>query len=375
MAGEDSQEKTEEPTERRREDARERGQVVRSKELNTMVLIFGGVLTMYALSTHIAHNFHYLFQKGFSFNRSYAFDVQLLMQQLYKVTIQGMLTILPFLCIIFFIALLASVVIGGFNFSMESINFKWDRLDPINGLKKMVSWKSVVEFIKAILKFVLVVGFSIVVFNIKIAQVFLMDKESINVSIASSLNILLYTGLILAFSLVLIALIDIPFQFWEHARQLKMTKQEVRDDMQDTEGKPEVKRKIKERQRELLKRRMISKVPTANVIITNPTHFAIAIKYDETNMKAPIVVAKGIDLIAEMIKKVAKANHVPFVEAPPLARALYYHVELDEEIPSGLYVAVAKILAYIYELNLYHNGQGNEPVQPREFTMPKELES
>ena len=120
---------------------------------------------------------------------------------------------------------------------------------------------------------------------------------------------------------------------------------------------------------------MISKVPTANVIITNPTHFAIAIKYDETNMKAPIVVAKGIDLIAEMIKKVAKANHVPFVEAPPLARALYYHVELDEEIPSGLYVAVAKILAYIYELNLYHNGQGNEPVQPREFTMPKELES
>jgi flagellar biosynthetic protein FlhB len=233
----------------------------------------------------------------------------------------------------------------------------------------------VVEFVKAILKFILLLGFSLVVFRSKLTEVFFLDKEAVNVSIANSISILLFTGLVLAFSLVIIALIDVPFQLWEHARQLKMTKQEVRDDAKDTEGKPEVKQKIRAKQRELRKRRMLSKVPTANVIITNPTHFAVAVKYDDTAMAAPIVVAKGVDLIAEMVKKVAKANNIPFVSAPPLARALYYHVELDEEIPAGLYVAVARVLAYIYELNLYHAGQGNEPTQPREFNIPKELES
>lgn len=374
MATEDSQEKTEEPTERRREDAREKGQIVRSKELSTMVLILGGVLTMYGLGGYLADNLYSIFYKGFSLSRDYAFDPQLLLQHVYKLSIRGVVTVLPFLGIILFVAVLAPALVGGFNFSFESINFKWDRLDLINGLKKMFSWKSAIEFIKAILKFGLVVLFSFVIFNNKIALVFALDRESINVAVYNSLEILLYTGLILSFSLIIITILDVPFQMWDHARQLRMTKQEIRDDMKETEGRPEVKRKIREKQRELRRRRMMSKVPTASVVITNPTHFAVAIKYDELNMRAPVVVAKGADLIAEMIKKVAKANKVPFVSAPPLARSLYYHVELDEEIPAGLYVAVAKILAYVYELELYNEGQGKVPTQPDEWSIPKELQ-
>ena len=375
MAGEDSQEKTEQPTERRKQDAKERGQVVRSKELNTMILVLGGVLTMYSLSNHISDGFYSIFHKAFSFGREHAFDIKLFLIYAYKSATETIMLMLPFFGVIFFISVFATLLVGGFSFSFESINFKWDRLDAIKGLKKMFSWKSLVELVKAMLKFTIVVVFFSVNFYNKISSVFALDRNSANVTISVALNILLFTGLILAISLAIIALIDVPFQFWDHNRQLKMTKQEVRDDMKDTEGKPEVKRKIKEKQRELRKRRMISKVPTADVIITNPTHFAVAIKYDETEMTAPIVLAKGVDVAAEIIKKVAKANSVPFVSAPPLARSIYYHVELDEEIPAGLYMAVAKILASVYELNLYKKGEGNEPTQPREFTIPKELES
>jgi flagellar biosynthetic protein FlhB len=316
-----------------------------------------------------------IFSKGFSFARAYAFDSQLVLQHLATMVTQGVLTLLPFLGIIVVIAIFAPMLIGGFNFSLEAINFKWDRLDPINGLKKMFSWKVAVEFLKAILKFSLVVLFSYLIFKKKIVAVFALDKAAINVAIYNFADILLAAGLVLALALVIIAMIDIPFQFWDHARQLRMTKQEIRDDLKDTEGKPEVRRKIKEKQRQLSRRRMMAKVATANVVITNPSHFAVAIKYDEAQMMTPIVVAKGADLIAEMIKKVAKANKVPFVAAPPLARALYYHVELDAEIPTGLYVAVAKILAYVYELELYNKGQGNAPTEPSELPIPKELQA
>ena len=373
MADEEAQEKTEDPTERRLEEAREQGQIVRSKELNTMVLIFGGVITMYATSGYVAGNFYAIFVKGFSFAREYAFDPKLMLLQLNVLTTKGLLAGLPFLLVITLVALLAPIMVGGFNFSMASVSLKWDRLNFISGLQKMFSLKSVGEFVKAVLKFSLVTLFVYIIFYNKITAVFLMDKEPVNVAIHNAADILLFAALMLSFSLVIIALVDVPLQVWNHAKELKMTKQEVRDDLKNSEGKPEIKRKIREKQNELRKRRMMSKIPTANVVITNPTHFAIAIKYDEATMSAPVVVAKGADLIAEMIRKVAKANNLPFVSAPPLARALYYNVDLDEEIPSGLYVAVARVLAYVYELNLYNNGEGNEPTQPLDFAIPKEL--
>ena len=374
MSSEDSEEKTEEPTQRRQRESREKGEVARSKELNTMALILGGALTLYSIRGSLANDFYGIFSKGFTLDRAYAFDSQLLLPHLCEIATKGLVTTLPFLIIALVITMFASVLIGGFNFSIETIAFKWERLNFLSGLKKMFSTKSLVELAKAVIKVGLMALFSIVIFRCKVTTVFSLDKEAINIAIYDSVGTLLFTGLVLALSLVIVAMLDVPFQFWEHAKKLKMTKQEIRDDYKDTEGKPEIKRKIREKQRELCKRRMMSKVPTANVVITNPTHFAVAIKYDETNMMTPIVVAKGADLIAEMIKKVAKANKVPFVEAPPLARALYYHVELDAEIPSGLYVAVARILAYIYELNLYNVGQGNAPILPNEFQIPKELQ-
>lgn len=373
MAADDAQEKTEEPTERRREEARKRGQIVRSKELNTMALIFGGVITLYSLTGHIASNLQALFYRGFTIDRIEIFNLELFFARLDNLVTYGITLVLPFLIIIVIVALLASVAVGGFHFSIDAISFKWDRLDPINGIKKMFSWKAIMELVKAVVKFALIVGFFIAILHNKIAQIFLLDKATIYLAITSSVDILLYTGLILALALIIIAIIDVPFQFWHHARQLKMSKQELRDELKDSDGKPEVKSKIREKQRELRKRRMMANIPKANVIITNPTHFAVAIKYDDATMAAPVVVAKGVDLVAELIKKVAKAHNIPFVEAPPLARSLYYHVELEAEIPAGLYVAVAKILAYIYELQVYKSGGGEEPTQPREFPIPKEL--
>jgi flagellar biosynthesis protein FlhB len=282
---------------------------------------------------------------------------------------------LPFLIGIVLVALFAPMLIGGFNFSVEAFAIKLDRLDPIKGLKKIISLKSLIELIKAIMKFSLICICFVALVNYKLQDVFSLDQKAINLAVNESANTVLFTMLIISMPLILVSLIDVPFQIWDNAKQLKMTKQEIKDEMKDTEGKPEVKSKLKALQRELRKRRMMSNVAKADVVITNPTHFAVAIKYDEMRNPAPIVLAKGTNLVAEMIKKVAKANGVPFVSAPALARAIYFNVEIDEEVPSGLYVAVAKVLAYIYELRLYNKGDIDKPVLPSNLSIPKEFKT
>lgn len=373
MAEDEAQERTEEATEKRKREAREKGNIVRSKELNSMAVLVGGGLILMAQSESMSQALLDLFEKGFILTKADVFDSKQWLIHLSMLFENIVLAFLPFFGLLFIITLFVPMLVSGPSFSFEAIMPKLDRLDPIQGIKKMFSMKALMEMIKAILKFLIVVGMFFVVVNVKISQVANLDLKSLSPAISDSASILMYTLLVLSSGLIIITMIDVPFQLWDHAKKLKMSRQEVRDEHKDTEGRPEVKSKVRSMQREISRRRMMSNVPKADVIITNPTHYAVALKYDESFMGAPVVVAKGADLVAEMIKKVGNAHEVPFLSVPPLARALFWNVEIDEEVPSGLYVAVAKVLAYVFELKLYKQGKAKRPNVPSEFPIPDEL--
>jgi flagellar biosynthetic protein FlhB len=188
-----------------------------------------------------------------------------------------------------------------------------------------------------------------------------------------AVEILVWVTIVLSTVTILIAVIDVPFQIFDHTEKLKMTLQDVKDEMKDTDGRPEVKGRIRQLQQEMANKRMMSDVPEADVVITNPTHFAIAVKYKPDSMNTPIVVAKGVDAVALKIREVAGANHVEIIESPRLARAIYYTTKIDQEIPAGLYIAVAKILAYVFQLQNFRRGRGDRPTYPRSVVVPKDM--
>ena len=373
MANDQAQEKTEEATEKRKTEAREKGQVARSKELNTTIILLGGLIGFVVFNNYLASYMYTMFYDAFTLNKNTMFTCLEMKRQFAHLLILGVKAIVPFLLLLLFISAVGPMLMGGINFSSEAIAPKLERLDPIQGIKKIISWRMVIELVKAVLKFILIAIAFLLVINVKKYDIFSLDELNVFISIPIAIKILFLALLAMASPLLFIVAIDIPFQIWNYSKQLKMTKQEVQDEHKDTEGKPEVKSKIKKAQMEIRKRRMMSNVPKADVIITNPTHFAVAIAYKEHSMQAPVVVAKGVDLISEMIKKVAKAHEIPIVSIPELARTIYYTVDLEDEIPTSLYVAVAKVLAYAFELKLYKNGEAEKPVLPDHYPIPDEL--
>jgi len=374
MADDDTQEKTEEATEKRKRESKEKGNIVRSKELNSAtVVVFGGILIIFQCES-IGADLIQIFKEGLFYTKKEIINVDDIFFDLLFNMKSGILSIISFLIAIFFITLFIPMSVGGIAFTLEAIQPKLDRLNPIQGIKKILSLKSLIETLKSIIKFCLVALMFYVLMKLKLHTVFNLDLKYLHQSLADSMKILKFTLIFISSSLLVITAIDIPYQIWEHARQLKMTKQEIREEHKDTEGKPEVKSKVRQLQREISKRRMMGNVPKADVIITNPTHYAVAIKYEPDVSAAPIVVAKGADLIAQMIIKVADSNSVPFLQIPDLARSIFYNVEIDEEIPQGLYVSVAKVLAYVFELKKYKEGKSKRPKLPREFPIPEELQ-
>ena len=372
MSKDDSQERTEEATEKRLRESREKGQVARSKELTTLLLTAGGGLLFLAFGKHIATTLLKIFDEGLTVSRHEAFDIMLGINKCFAILGQIGIAFIPFLLVLFLMSIFSALVVGGLVFSLESISPKLERMDPIKGIKKIISLKSLVELAKALLKFFLVGLTFILIMKLKIYDIFSLDKAPLEIGAILSTETLVIGLLLMSVALIIIAAIDVPFVIWDHARQLKMTKQELKDEAKDTEGKPEVKSKQRQIQRDIARRRQISRVSTADVIITNPEHYAVAIKYNET-MSAPVVVAKGVDLVAEMIKKVAKSHRIPFVRSPGLARSIYYHVDLEGEIPSGLYLAVAQVLAYVYEVKHFRPGQGPYPILPKKLDIPEAL--
>jgi flagellar biosynthetic protein FlhB len=369
---EDGQEKTEEATPKRREEARGKGQVPRSRELTTMAMLVIASVTLLMMGESMVVQLGKVMSLGLDFEREKAFDPWAMLEILQQGIYQGILLLLPFMLVMVITAVAAPAALGGWNFSTESLAFKFDKLNPISGMKRIFAVRGLIELVKALAKFILIGSVGAWLLMGYLPELMGLGRESIENALGHTGQILSHSFIVLSASLLLIAGIDIPFQLWDHSRNLKMTRQELKDENKNTEGKPEVKARIRNMQREISQRRMMAEVPKADVIITNPTHYAIALRYDPKTMAAPLVVAKGVELVASQIRTVAVANRVPLFEAPPLARALYYSTEIDQEVPGGLYLAVAQILAYIFQLKASVHG-APIPDRPGDIPVPEDF--
>ena len=269
--------------------------------------------------------------------------------------IDALITLSPFFALMILAAVAGPLMMGGVTFSTQALSFKWDKLNPITGMGRVFSKKGLVELLKALIKFIIIGTTAILFLYTKIDVYLGLGAEPLVQSLPHMANLLVWSFLAISSVLVFIALIDVPFQIYDYTQQLKMTFQQIKDENKDTEGNPDVKGRLKNTQREIAQRRMMAEVPKADVIITNPEHYSVAIKYDQENMAAPVVVAKGVDIIAMHIRTIAREHEVPILQAPPLARALHHTTKIDEEIPAALYLAVAQVLAYIFKLRTDRN--------------------
>ena len=344
------QERTEQPTERRLQEARKKGQVPRSKELNTMLSLLLAAISLLVFGGYISQNLMQISVGGFSIPRELAFDTAQLPFQFMYMASQALLALSPFMAIMLVSVFAGPLLMGGWSFSLESISFKLEKLDPIKGLARIFSLKSLVELAKALAKFVLLLGAAILVFFSIDQQLLSLSSMTPKAAGLEAATILVQVLLILSATMILIVALDVPFELWNHSKQLRMTKQEIKDEMKETDGNPQVKQRIRTLQRQLAEGRMMEDVKTADVVITNPTHYAVALQYLDRPGSAPKVVAKGKDLTALRIRSIAADCDIPIFEAPPLARALYRSTEIGYEIPHVLYMAVARVLAYVFQL-------------------------
>jgi len=370
----DGQEKSEQPTPKRLADAKKKGQIPRSKELNTMMITLIGGAVFVSMSGNFADELRRIMTFNFSLDRGEIFDTNAMMKHLTESIGDALLMLAPFFVVMIAVAIFSSVALGGIAFSGESMNPKLSKLNPAKGLKKMFSVKALVELAKAMAKFFLVGGATVWLLWLNMGAFLDLSRMELPVAIAELSSLIGWSIVLISSTLILVAAVDVPFQVWDHSRQQKMTRQEVRDEMKETEGRPEVKGRIRSLQREIANRRMMEEVPKADVIVTNPTHYAVALRYNQAVMSAPKVVAKGAALVAANIKKVGAENDVPIVESPALARAVYFHTELGDSIPAGLYLAVAKLLAYVFQLQAYQTQGGAQPEQPNDFDIPSDLQ-
>lgn len=374
MADDSGLERTEPASPQRLEKAREEGDVPRSRELSTctVLLAAGGGLYFYGetLFNNLAKNF----SRGLSFERNTAFDANFLVIQVLDSVIDVMLAFLPIAGLFLIAALGSPLLIGGWLFSFKALEPKFSRLDPFAGIGNLVSSRAGVELVKAILKTILVGVIAWMVVSRQKEAIFGLIYEPLDQASAHLGHMLGVCFLVIVGGLVLIAAIDAPYQMWAYADKLKMTHQEVVQESKEANGNPQIKAKIRQQQREMARRRMMAEVPTADVVVTNPTHFSVALKYADGSNGAPRVVAKGADAVAAKIRELAKENNVPILEAPPLARALYKHTELGDEIPEGLYAAVAEILAYVFQLRTYRKSGGLPPIEPKHIQVPTGLD-
>lgn len=371
---EDGQEKTEQPTPKRLEEARKKGQVPRSRELNTMAVTLSGALALLMLGGHLSKGMWGVMEANFSLTRADIFDPMAMIHHLGTAVRDALFMLAPFFAAVMVVAVLASIALGGFTFSGEALTPKLEKLDPIKGLKRVFSLKGLMELLKALAKFLLIAGVTALLLWLSAEDFLALSGMDVVEAIKEVGSLIGWSLVILASTLILIAMVDVPFQLWDHNRQLKMTQKEVRDEMKETDGRPEVKGRIRQLQREMAQRRMMEEVPKADVVVTNPTHYAVALRYDQEGMLAPKVVAKGIELIAANIREVAQENGVPVIESPVLARALYFNTELGDYIPAGLYLAVAKLLAYVFQLRVYRREGGDEPPLPGDLSVPEEFQ-
>ena len=365
--------KSEEPTGKRLEESRKKGQIARSKELNTLAVTLTGTVALIIFGAYMGNVLMDIMRGNFSLPREVLMSERSMALYLLASGKEALLAVQPFLLALLIASVAGPIALGGWLFSAEALQPKASRMNPLAGLKRMFSVQALVELIKALAKFLVILAVALVVLAIDQDDLLAIANEPIEPAILHSLKVVGWSAFWLSCGLILIAAVDVPFQLWSHKQKLMMTKQEVRDEYKDTEGKPEVKGRIRQLQREMAERRMMQAVPQADVVITNPTHFAVALKYDPEKGGAPMLLAKGGDFLALKIREIAQEHQVMVLESPALARAVYYSTELDQEIPAGLYLAVAQVLAYVYQLRQYKAGKGKRPGPLPDLPIPADL--
>lgn len=374
MAEESDLEKTEPASQRRIDQAREDGQVPQSRELSTFLVLFIGVLAMWVTSGWLTQRMTSLMRDGLSFGHAQAFNQEAMYETLTRLSSNALIALAPFFVVMLIAAVASPVLLGGLVFSSKAFAMDLTRLSPLSGIKRIISLHGLAELVKGFLKSALIGAVAFWVLRGYRYEILGLMSSPLEVGLAQFGHMLLVASLTVVASLAIVAGIDVPFQLWQYYDRLKMTKEEAKQEHKEQEGDPQIKGQIRARQREMAKRRMMSAVPKADVVVTNPTHYAVALKYEAGNMGAPTVVAKGADLVAQVIRELAMEHKVPLLEAPPLARALFHHTKEGDQIPAALYTAVAEVMAYVYQLNHFMSQGGLPPEVPSELPVPEDMD-
>lgn len=374
MAEDSDLEKTEPATPKRIEKAREDGQVARSQELTTFAVLMAAAVGLWFLGAGLLDHLSNIMIAGMQMEREIAYDTSLMLLRLNQLAVEGLWALGPLLLLLLIVAFFAPMLLSGWLFSSKALLPDFKRLNPVQGFTRVFSVRGLIELVKAIAKALIIGGVGMVVMWHNKDTMLALVTLPVDLGINHMSQLLGFSFLFIVGAMMLIVAIDVPFQIWEHAKKLRMTKEEVRKETKETEGDPQIKARIRGIQREAARRRMMAEVPKADVVVTNPTHYAVALRYQGESMRAPKVVAKGVHLLAARIRELAEENRVPILETPPLARALYHHAELDTEIPETLYTAVAEVLAYVFQLRRYREQGGTMPQLPGDVPVPEGLD-
>lgn len=374
MAEESDLEKTEEASPRKLEKAREEGDIPRSKELSTFAGLLAAALGLWLTGSQIVNQLQNILKSGLNFDHQLIENTSMPNVDFSHEIIRLSINFLPFFLIVMLIGVLSPILVGGWIFNSKTMEPKLDKLDPIKGMANIISKNSLVELIKSILKTILIAVVSWFVTKSMIRDILALSIQPFRIASHNQGQILLICFISISAAFAIIAMLDVPYQLHRYGKKLMMSRQDIKDESKESEGNPETKAKIRAIQREMARRRMMSAVPKADVVITNPTHYAVALSYPEESDFAPIVVAKGLGEIALKIQEIAKDHHVMIIEAPMLARALYANSNLDKEIPTTLFTAVAQVLAYVFQMRDWKREGGDQPVFPAYINVPKELD-
>lgn len=368
-----AQERTERPTPKRLLDARRKGQVPRSRELNTVAVVLAGAAGMFVFGDWMMAALRRIVVTGLAPADIRSMTANETVEALYSAGYAALVLLGPLLVILLLASLAGPALMGGLIFSAEAARPKLSRLDPLAGLKRIFSLQGLMELFKTLLKFAVLTGIAAALLWALSIDVLNLARGQVDRGMADAAWLVLLAFMVMSGGLVLIAAVDAPFQLWNHVKQLRMTHQEIRDEFKETDGNPELKGRIRRMQQELARRRMMEAVPHADVVITNPTHYAVALRYGDRPDRAPRVVAKGRDLVAARIRELAAEHQVPVCSAPPLARAIYFNTDIDQEIPAALYLAVARVLAWVFQVRTARAGRVPTPDFPADLPVPDEL--
>lgn len=368
------QEKTESASPQKLEKAREEGQVIQSRELSTFVVLMASGSALWIMANGLGQTLTHIMRDGLHFEPGLARDTSQVMAQLSSLFLEAAFALAPFFLLVVFATVITPLLLHGWLFSTKALAPKFNRLNPLTGIKRIISVEGLVELVKSLAKVGLLGGGAVWLIWINVESVFSLSMESPVQAIQHMGDLIGKIFLLVSAAMVFVVMIDLPFQIWTHFKKLRMSMEELRREDKESEGDPHLKARIRAQQREMARRRMMSEIPTADVVVTNPTHYAVALKYTEGKMGAPRVVAKGADVVAARIRELAAEHRIPMLEAPPLARALFRHTEIGNEIPATLYAAVAEVLAYVFQLRHYQQGGGACPDAPTALPVPPELD-